>query len=359
MTVYEMEKDKIQPLQKATFSQLGITERQGLQRLLREKIEVIAPGTLVISEEFGSWDNSLRRIDLLGIDKEANLVVIELKRTEDGGHMDLQALRYASMVSTMTYDQAVTAFSGYLKNLGDDPQTAEERILKFLQWDTPDHDAFAQDVRIILTSADFSLEITTTVLWLNQQGLNIRCVKLQPYHHDNKVLIDVQQIIPVPEAAAYQIRVQQKIRTEREARVTRADYSRYDLQLGDQLFNRQTKRKAIFETFRYLIGKGNDPMTLARLSGKRAERSVHCLDGHFNSAEFIDEARRQSAQNNTTFDSNRWFCNDDELLKIDGKTYVFSNQWGGDDWLNAMNTLYSHFPGHEMSFKPSETEPTL
>lgn len=33
--------------------------------------------------------DSRLRIDLLGIDKAGNLVVIELKRTEDGGHIDL------------------------------------------------------------------------------------------------------------------------------------------------------------------------------------------------------------------------------------------------------------------------------
>ena len=59
-------------------------ERRDLQRLLRENVEVIAPDTLVIAEEFGDWEDSRRRIDLLAIDRSANLVVIELKRTEDG-----------------------------------------------------------------------------------------------------------------------------------------------------------------------------------------------------------------------------------------------------------------------------------
>lgn len=36
---------------------------------------------MVIAEEFGEWEDSKRRIDLLGLDREANLVVIELKRT--------------------------------------------------------------------------------------------------------------------------------------------------------------------------------------------------------------------------------------------------------------------------------------
>ena len=52
-------------------------ERRDLQRLLKQQIEVIAPDTLVIAEELCEWDESLRRIDLLGIDRNANLVVVE------------------------------------------------------------------------------------------------------------------------------------------------------------------------------------------------------------------------------------------------------------------------------------------
>ena len=100
MPIYEFAETDIFRLDETTFNLAGLQERRDLQRLLREHIEVIAPNSLVIAEEFGDWDESRRRIDLLAIDKEANLVVIELKRTEDGGHMELQSIRYASMVST-------------------------------------------------------------------------------------------------------------------------------------------------------------------------------------------------------------------------------------------------------------------
>ena len=89
-------------------------ERQDLQNILKIQIDVIAPDTLVVAEEFGDWEGSRRRIDLLGIDKSANLVVIELKRTEDGGHMELQALRYASMISTLTFSELVDIYTRYL-----------------------------------------------------------------------------------------------------------------------------------------------------------------------------------------------------------------------------------------------------
>src|ERR1700758_34303 len=114
LPIYEFSQTGIIALKETSFGSVNVHERRDLQRLLRENVEVIAPETLVISEEFGEWEDSRRRIDLLGLDKNANLVVIELKRTEDGGHMELQALRYAAMVSVLTFDQVVDAHRAYL-----------------------------------------------------------------------------------------------------------------------------------------------------------------------------------------------------------------------------------------------------
>ena len=116
------------------------------------------------------WEDSRRRIDLLAIDKEAKLVVIELKRTQDGGHMDLQAIRYASMVSAMTFERAVQIHADFLQNQGDPPEEARSRILGFLGWSEASEDDFADDVRILLVSEDFGKELTTAVLWLRDRA---------------------------------------------------------------------------------------------------------------------------------------------------------------------------------------------
>ena len=87
MAIYEIGETEIRLVEGTSFDNVGLRERTDLQRLLRDHIEAVSPDTLVIAEEFGGWTDSRRRIDLLGIDKEANLVVIELKRTDDGGHI--------------------------------------------------------------------------------------------------------------------------------------------------------------------------------------------------------------------------------------------------------------------------------
>ena len=81
MPLFEIRNDTLAALTATTFSKEGIKERQHLQRMLRDQIDVIGDGLLVIAEEFGNWEDSQRRIDLLAVDRQANLFVIELKRT--------------------------------------------------------------------------------------------------------------------------------------------------------------------------------------------------------------------------------------------------------------------------------------
>lgn len=215
MALYEITADNLQAISQTTFEQVGLMERNDLQRLLKNQIEVILPGILIIAEEFGDWEESRRRVDLLGLDKNGNIIVIELKRTEDGGHMDLQAIRYAAMVSTMTFDQVVDAYQRFLHQENKPDEDARDSILNFLGWEEPLEDEFAQDVKIVLVSSNFSKEITSAIIWLNQRDLDIRCIRCIPYKDNGRILLDVQQVIPLPEAEEFQIKIREKVQKER------------------------------------------------------------------------------------------------------------------------------------------------
>ena len=216
MPIYELTKDAVVELPDARFGDYGVRERDDLQRLLRDQFDVIDPGVLIVAEEFAEWDRSKRRIDLLGVDRDANLVVIELKRDETGGHMELQAVRYAAMVSNMTFEQVVDVYQGHLhaRGVGGD---AEARLLEFLSWASADEQPFGQDVRVVLISAEFSKEVMTSVLWLNERDLDIRCVRLRPQGDGTRLFLEIQQIVPLPEASEYLVGVRQKSAETRAA----------------------------------------------------------------------------------------------------------------------------------------------
>lgn len=119
--------------------------------------------------------------------------MIELKRTDDGGHMELQALRYAAMASTMTPDHLVSAYAQ-----AHDADDSESRQI-IAEWVGGTFDELPDQVRIILVSATFSTEITSTVIWLNQTyNTDISCYRIISYRFGTEVLLDLQQIIPFP-----------------------------------------------------------------------------------------------------------------------------------------------------------------
>lgn len=244
MSLFQITDNNLLELENTNFQKENLWERRDLQRWLKTNIEVLDSNILVIAEEFGEWDGSGRRIDLLAIDKAANLVVIELKRTDDGGHMDLQAIRYAAMITNMTWEQARETFRKYL----DDNETVldpENTLCEFLGWDEPREDEFAQNVRIILASGNFSKEVTTSVLWLNERDLDITCVRLSLYKLNHEVVLSADQIIPLPEAESYQIEVRQKRHEERVSRKDRKDRSLLSISFEGEIFRSGFKKSDI------------------------------------------------------------------------------------------------------------------
>lgn len=349
MAIYELTNNQINRVAEARFSEEGVRERDDLQRLLRVNVECVSPDTLILTEEFSQWEDSRRRIDLLGIDKDANLVVIELKRTDDGGHMDLQAIRYAAMVSTMTYEQVVAVHTTYLHR-HEPEQSADENILDFLEWDEPNEDKFAQDVRIVLVSADFSKELTTAVIWLNAHGLDIRCVRLKPYTLDGRLILDVQQIIPLPEAIEYQVQVREKAQKERFSRGSGGpDFTKYNISVGGETFPNQWKRRAILLVIKALVSRG---VALARITDsiQRKHLSVSA-EGRLNSDELAFHANEAAKARGKRFDRRRWFLEEDDIILADGRSYAITNQWGSE-WPEAMTRLAGAFPEHVIKFEP-------
>ena len=140
--------------------------------------------------------------------------------------MELQALRYAAMVSTLTFKKAVDIYQKYLNKRGVQ-KDAETEIINFLNWSDPLEEQFPTDVRIILASANFSRELTTAVMWLNERDLDIRCVRLKPYKLGTEILLDIEQIIPSPEAEDYQVKVREQSEERRAAARATRDTTRY------------------------------------------------------------------------------------------------------------------------------------
>ncbi|MGJ8674601.1 MAG: hypothetical protein ACSHWP_01525 [Pseudoalteromonas sp.] len=350
MTIYKIENETLTQVQRTTFGDAGVFERQHLQAMLRDQIEIVSPDTMVVAEEFGEWEESKRRIDLLGIRTDGSLVVIELKRTEDGGHMELQALRYAAMISTLTFSKLVTIYKQYLDKRCIEAD-AREQLLNFLELDEPDEDNFAQEVKIVLASAEFSKELTTSVIWLNDFGLDIKCVRMHPYENGDQLLLDIQTVIPVPETADYQIKIREKKQQERAARSQSRDTTKFDLTVNGKTYTSLKKRWLVHTVVSELVTSGVSPIEIANhvkaMPGGRS-RLFEVFDGEHSEIE-LKELIMADDSGGKLPRTARYFCNAGEFYLHEGKTYTLSNQWGTGT-LETIKLFADTYPNFNLTF---------
>lgn len=337
MPMFRLENDQLKQERPATFRDLKLYERGDLQRLLRAQPEALGEDLLIISEEFGNWQESNRRIDLLALDDSARLVVIELKRTDDGGHMELQALRYAAMVSSMSFDELVAAHAAHHLKVGSgdgEIGSSRDAIAEFLGTDA-DEVALSSDVRIMLVSADFGREITTAVLWLNRfEGMDIRCIRLKPYSIDDRVLIDIEQIIPLPEAESYQVQIGRKDAARaRKTTVDTRDFTKYVISDNGRKSEVLNKRNAVRVMVEAVMARG---VTADAVRAVIRDRKLRSLDGRVEAGEAVSRALSDKWPE---IDLSRFYT--EHPIHQGNRTHVLFKMWGQntEPTLNQLSRL--------------------
>ena len=216
---------------------------------------------------------------------------------------------------------------------------AKDSLLEFLNWNDSDGEEFGQKVKIVLVSTEFTKELTTSVMWLNNLGLDIRCVRMHPYTNDGQTFLDVQTIIPIPEAADYQVRIRKQKQKERESRQSARDFTKYDVSIAGKQYRAQSKRKMMFLLVSEVLANGGTPQQVMEVIPRR---KFKVFEGTLD-AEQVKEQIMKDDGGGAVPRSRRFFCDEDEPFHVENKTYVLGNQWGTST-LDTAKSLAKMFP---------------
>lgn len=234
--LYDKQKKVLQPCKETRFSDHGLLERQNIEQWVEQFPEILAEELLVITKEYDRFDKTAERVDLLALDKEGNLVVVELKRDDSGKNVDLQAIKYAAYCSTLSLQEIVEIYHKAQEGKGCSLslEEAKDTILQFIESD--DFEELNEKPRIILVAREFRPEVTASVLWLNKCGLDITCIKLSPYGlTDSGIAIESSILIPLPEVDNLLINRKTQVPGESARTVTQIEYINFFKNVVDLL----------------------------------------------------------------------------------------------------------------------------
>ncbi len=200
-----------------SFTDLQYREREHLQEWIAKCPSALGEELLIIQKEFDGFDETRERLDLLALDKQGGLVLIENKLDDSGRDVVWQALKYAAYCSSLDNEGIVRIYQEYLdKEKDGSGGDARKKLEEF--FDKEDLDELVMNPgnnqRIILVAGSFRKEVTCTALWLLKHDISMQCIKVTVFNKGEERLLNLEQVIPPPEAADFMVNVAEKEKKE-------------------------------------------------------------------------------------------------------------------------------------------------
>jgi len=142
-------------------------------------------------------------IDLLAIDRDANVVAIELKRGVLKPKVDFQGLKYAAYTSHWDYSKLRDQFEKFKsttwgQTLYEEETTFTEVLDEFCNEDY----TLNQDQRVVFVGESVRERLDIVLRWLSDRSIDISVIEFQLLKDDNLLYLDAEHTIPTPEHTA-------------------------------------------------------------------------------------------------------------------------------------------------------------
>lgn len=247
--MYQINKqdNNISSIKNASFSSLKYKEREHLQEWIAKNPSILWEEFLIIQKEFDGFGDTRERLDLLALDKEGNLVIIENKLDDTWRDVVRQSLKYASYCSTLKKGDIINIFQSYLdKNWNN--KSAQWELEWFYDWEEFDEIEFntTQSQRIILVAANFRKEVTSTALRLMNYWIKVQCFKTTIYVQWDSHFLTMDQIIPIPDAEEYTIKIAEKQQEQAQIQTSQSKKHKIRREFRQKLLPESNKLISLF-----------------------------------------------------------------------------------------------------------------
>ncbi len=131
-------------------------------------------------------------IDLLGVDRQGNLVVLELKRDRTPRETIAQALEYVSFAERLDSAQLDAILCSYLS---DESVSVAEYHHEYFGLSADETVSFNKDQRIVVVGQQVTPEIRQTASFLRSKGIGVTCVEFTFFEAEGGTRLLSQEIV--------------------------------------------------------------------------------------------------------------------------------------------------------------------
>jgi hypothetical protein len=170
-------------------------------------------------------------------------------------------------------------------------------------------------------------------------------VQLLPYKLGDRVLLDVRQIVPLPEATDYQIRVRRKERQRERAQTDGRDFTRYHIIVDGRDLPEANKRNAMRLMVTKLAERG---VSLQSMKEQLHPRVFKSVNGHLEDEGTLTAALQAA---DPRIDIGRWYF--EYPFFENDHTWVMTRMWGTDTE-PSLAKLRDAFPDAKVTFRRAE-----
>ncbi len=120
-------------------------------------------------------------IDLLAVDRQGDVVVLELKRGNTPRETLAQALEYASFCEALDWEQLESILCSYIN---DESANLADYHRQYFELSTDEAVSFNKDQRIVIVGQAITNQIRQTSRFLRKKGLRVTCVEFSFFEAD-------------------------------------------------------------------------------------------------------------------------------------------------------------------------------
>lgn len=176
------DKGKITP-----YKKMSVSKERKIEDFIEKNPEILEKDLFIIGRQKETSDGNL--VDLMGLDKNGNVVIIELKKDNAARKVIAQVLDYAVWAEDLTYED--------LNSIAKENHLTTYNTLmeKFQYWTNEIETDFNQNQKLYVIGEKIDPRTEKLARYLRKKGIDIYCIEINFHELDGHRVVDKRDIV--------------------------------------------------------------------------------------------------------------------------------------------------------------------